>query len=61
MDTIKPPNDIECREPVIMDRTIIPSTEIDPIEYQRCKDLLHALGVASLFIIMGFIIYVVEK
>jgi len=61
MDTIKSPNDIECREPIIMDRTIPSPTAIDVNEYQRCKNILHSIGVASLLTMTGFLIYVAVK
>jgi len=61
MNTIKQPNDIECREPIIIDRTVPAPTVIDIAEYQRCKNILHGIGVASLLTMTAFLIYVAVK
>ena len=58
MDTIKPPNDIECREPVIIeiDRegTKCPH---DDIACNRVKGVLESLAVGAIFTILGLLIW----
>lgn len=55
MDTIKEPNDIECKEPAPLEKTVVPVIDFD--EYNNCKVTLHFVGVGALLTIMGFIIF----
>jgi len=59
MDTIKP-NDIECREPVIIeiDRegTKCPT---DDIACNRIKGVIESLAVGAIFTILGLLIWTV--
>jgi len=53
-------NDIESKEPIIMDRTLIP-VPMDTDDYRRLKVGLISIGVGILLVIIGtlFVITVI--
>lgn len=60
MDNIKP-NDIECREPIIINETPFEGTKCphDTIAYNRIRGVVESLAVGAIFTILGLLIWTV--
>ncbi len=61
MDIIKP-NDIECREPIIIERELSPKTVVpllDEVAMNRVRGVIESLAVGAIFTILGLLIWTV--